>query len=187
MIDLHPAAERMARLIANLGGDALPAPTPCPDLAIGDLVDHVLSLSAAFTGVARGEPGVGAGQPDAANLPADWRSEATARLSALADAWSESAAWEGEREVAGMPVPAEIAGLIALDELVVHGWDIAVASGQPYEATEAELAAAQQFVEAFEDVPRDGSLFGPAVPVADDAGPLDRLLGLTGRDPAWRP
>ena len=32
-----------------------------------------------------------------------------------------------------------------------------------------------------------GGLFGPPVSVPDDAPLLDRLLGLTGRDPAWRP
>ena len=42
------------------------------------------------------------------------------------------------------------------------------------------------FVTSF-DAPRDGTLFGPIVPVATDASPLDRLLGLTGRDPAWQP
>ena len=29
--------------------------------------------------------------------------------------------------------------------------------------------------------------FGPAVEIAPDAAALDRLLGLTGRDPRWRP
>jgi hypothetical protein len=42
------------------------------------------------------------------------------------------------------------------------------------------------FVAGF-DVPRDGTLFGPIVEVPDDAPALDRLLGLTGRDPSWRP
>ena len=37
------------------------------------------------------------------------------------------------------------------------------------------------------DAPRDGNLFGPVVPVPDNAPPLDKLLGLTGRDPGWKP
>ena len=43
-----------------------------------------------------------------------------------------------------------------------------------------------EFVTSFE-APRDGNLFGPVVAVEDSAGPYDRLLGLTGHDPAWRP
>jgi len=30
-------------------------------------------------------------------------------------------------------------------------------------------------------------LFGPVVEVPDDAPLLDRVIGLTGRDPAWSP
>ena len=83
-------------------------------------------------------------------------------------------------------MPAEVAGVVALDELVVHGWDIAVATGKPYAPPAPEIEAAMAFVTSF-DAPRDGTLFGPVVPVADDATQLDRLLGLTGRDPSWQP
>ena len=76
-------------------------------------------------------------------------------------------------------------GLVALDELVVHGWDIAVAIGQPYAPPVEDVEAAMSFVAAF-DAPRDGNLFGPAVLVPDNAPALDRLLGLTGRGPKWR-
>jgi hypothetical protein len=61
-----------------------------------------------------------------------------------------------------------------------------VASGQPYEPAVPEVEAAMSFVTSF-DAPRDGSLFGPVVPVADTASLLDRLVGLTGRDPHWQP
>ena len=61
-------------------------------------------------------------------------------------------------------MPAEVVGLVALDELVVHGWDIAVATGQPYEPPAHEIEAAMAFVTSF-DAPRDGRLFGPIVPI----------------------
>ena len=83
-------------------------------------------------------------------------------------------------------LPAEMAGLVAVDELLVHGWDIAVATGQGYDPSQEEIEAAISFVSNFE-APRDGSLFGPIVAVPDVASPLNRLLGLTGRDPNWRP
>jgi len=88
-------------------------------------------------------------------------------------------------QAGGQDVPGAMAGRIALDELVVHGWDIAVAIGRPYEPSVEEVEAATSFVAAF-DAPRDGNLFGPVVPVPDDASALDHLLGLTGRDPNWR-
>lgn len=83
-------------------------------------------------------------------------------------------------------MPGEVVGLVALDELVVHGWDLAVATGQAYEPTLEEIEAATGFISSFA-VPRDGSLFGPIVRVDAAASPLDELLGLTGRDPAWHP
>jgi uncharacterized protein (TIGR03086 family) len=83
-------------------------------------------------------------------------------------------------------MPAEVVGLVALDELVVHGCDIAVATAQPHEPAAQEIEAVMAFVAAF-NAPRDGELFGPIVPVADNATQLDRLLGLTGRDPSSQP
>jgi len=58
---------------------------------------------------------------------------------------------------AGIELPAEVAGLVVLDELVVHGWHIAVATGQPYKPSVLDVEAASSFVESF-DAPRDGNL-----------------------------
>jgi uncharacterized protein (TIGR03086 family) len=85
-----------------------------------------------------------------------------------------------------MPAPAMAA--VALDELVVHGWDLAVATGQPYEVSDEDAEACMTFAGSIGEAPEErAGLYGPRVPVPGDASALDRLLGLTGRDPAWRP
>ena len=79
-----------------------------------------------------------------------------------------------------------MAGVVALDELVVHGWDLAVATGQPAAYEGDELPHVHEMVRQFRAAGIPG-LFGDEVEVADDAPRLDRILGLAGRDPAWRP
>lgn len=185
MIDMQPAATRLAGVIAGVSDDDLAKPTPCPDASVGDLIDHTRTFCVAFTRAARKEGRDGPPPPpDAANLPPDWRQTTTELLHALAAAWSEPGAWDGMTHAGPFELPAEVAGLIPLDEMVVHGWDIAVATGQPYAPPDNEVEAAIAFVADF-DAPRDGQLFGPIVEVPEDAPPLHRLLGLTGRDPNW--
>jgi uncharacterized protein (TIGR03086 family) len=104
----------------------------------------------------------------------------------MAQAWGEPSAWEGVTFAGSIEMPAALVGLVAIDELVVHGWDIAVATGRPCVPTAGEVEAATGFVDSFE-VPRDGSLFGPEVVVLEGSSPFERLLGLTGRDPRWQP
>ena len=91
-------------------------------------------------------------------------------------------------EAGGIDLPGEIAGVIALNEVVVHGWDLAVATGQQYSCPDALLEAAYGFVASSAEQNPDGTpgLFGPPVPVGADAPLLDRLIGKAGRDPGWR-
>lgn len=49
MIDLGPAAQRMADLLAGVKDDQLGLPAPCPDYTLGDLIDHIDGLTLAFT------------------------------------------------------------------------------------------------------------------------------------------
>lgn len=189
MFDLGPATRRMADLLMAIPDDALAGPTPCPDYCLGDLVDHVGGLTMAFTASATKAgrlPGGGGPSGDASRLGDDWRTRIPAALRALVEAWRDPAAWEGMTMAGPLEMPADVAALVALDELVIHGWDVARASGQAYEVDEQTLAAVHGFVEQFSggDAPRDG-LFGPAVSVPAGAPLLDRVIGLTGRDPAW--
>ena len=71
----------------------------------------------------------------------------------------------------------------------MHGWDIAAATGHGYACETDLVQAAYEFVQSAVAQDPEGSpgLFGPPVRVPDSAPLLDRLIGLTGRDPAWRP
>ncbi len=86
----------------------------------------------------------------------------------------------------GVDLPAEVAGIVALDELVIHGWDLARATGQPAGYDGPELEAVHGMVQQFRSSGVDG-LFGPPVPVPEDAPLLHRIVGLAGRDPSWEP
>lgn len=187
-LDLGPATAELARLAAAIREDQLTAPTPCPELSVAGLLDHALGFTVAFRMAARKETLEQAPQASATALPSDWRARLSAQLDDLAAAWREPSAWEGTATVAGVTLPGSAMGHVALTELVVHGWDIAVATGQPYRVDPDGAEACLDFQREFAaGVPRSGGLFGPEVPVAGDAPVLDRLIGFTGRDPGWSP
>jgi uncharacterized protein (TIGR03086 family) len=155
------------------------------------MLDHLMGLSLAFTWGARKSPeGSSSGPPRASaeSLPPDWRAVLPRCLDELAEAWRDPAAWQGTTSVAGVSMPGEQMGVVALDEVVMHGWDLARATGQDYAPDPAALEAAHAFLRAAAAEPgRDGGegIFGPVVPVPSDAPLLDRTVGLSGRDPGW--
>ena len=73
----------------------------------------------------------------------------------------------------------------AIAELVLHGWDLAVATGQAYTVREEAAAAALAAVEANAELYRQYQGFADPVTLADGAPVLDRALALSGRDPRW--
>lgn len=193
MVELGPAAKRLADLIEGVPDELLGAPTPCSDYTLGDLVDHVGRFAAAFTAAAtKDTAGMTSGRApgDASHLGDDWRTQIPRDLLDLAEAWRDPAAWTGMTKAGGIDLPGDLAGIIALDELVVHGWDVARASSQDVDQDPESLEAVHRFVQQFSGPGREGAregMFEPEVPVPDDAPLLDRIIGLTGRDPGWSP
>ncbi|MEU6248024.1 TIGR03086 family metal-binding protein [Glycomyces sp. NPDC047010] len=72
-------------------------------------------------------------------------------------------------------------------DIWAHSWDLAKALGREPELGEERCRAALEGMKPIEQLLRDSGQFGPAVPVADDASPQDKLVAFIGRDPAWRP
>ncbi len=185
-IDLGPAAATTARVVAGIRDEHLTTPTPCAGTPVAGLLVHLAGLAYAFRMAAEQTPVDGTASADPTHLPTDWREYIPAQLDALATAWRDPAAHEGMTAAGGVEMPGEVAAVVALDEVVVHGWDLAVATGQPYDVDPAAADACREVAESVGD-DRPPGLYGPVVPVPADAPALDRLLGATGRDPHWRP
>lgn len=186
--DLAPAAAQVARLADGVDDDQLGAATPCEGWTVAVLLDHLLGLTAAFTAAATKTPFPADGAELNGKLPADWKAQLHERLDALVAAWRAPEAWEGEAEAGGVVLPAEVMGVVALDELVLHGWDLAQATGQPFHTDPVSVAACQGFAASMSEPGQEASregLYGPVASVPADASEFDRLLGLAGRDPQW--
>jgi len=190
-VDLGPAVRRLADLVANVKDDALDRPTPCPAYSLGDLIEHVGGLALAFTAAGRKERNAYNemnGSGDASRLGADWRERIARDLAALGQAWAERGAWAGMTRIAGDDSPAGVVGLVLADELAVHGWDVARATGQAYACEPDILEAALRFLQMFAspDAPAGPEVaFGPARVLLDEAPLLDRVVAMAGRDPGW--
>ena len=194
MHDLGSAANEMARLVDGVRDDQLADPTPCSRYTLGDLLQHVRGLAEAFTLAGRKEQPSGGSKPppqgDASLLSDDWRGETAEWLGRLVDAWADPAAWEGTTWIAGFEAPASAVGITAANELVVHGWDVARASGQRLSVDDAVLAPSREFVAMMSGPGSEqarGDAFGPPLPVPVGASVLDGVIAGNGRDPAWLP
>ncbi|MGY1745582.1 TIGR03086 family metal-binding protein [Blastococcus sp. SYSU D00695] len=184
---LAAAAAETSRVVAAVRDEQLGDPTPCAGMPVAGLLDHLDGLALAFRLAAAKEPG-GTASADADALHPSWRTRVPERLAALAAAWRDPSAWAGDAEAGGVTMPATAMAAVAVDEVLVHGWDLAVATGQPYRPDPGATEVAAGFVlTATGGGAAPEGLFGPPVPVPEDAAPFDRLLGRAGRDPGWRP
>jgi uncharacterized protein (TIGR03086 family) len=189
-VDLGAQAAVVARLAAGVTDEQLADPTPCPKYAVRNVLAHLAGLAVAFRDAGRKDLGVTTDtRPDSTvpELGPGWREELPRVLGEMAEAWRDPAAWTGMTRAGSVDLPGEIAGLVATDELVVHGWDLARATGQRYEPDPDALRVCHDFLAASVDDPDRGAIFGPVVTVGPEASLLARAVGLSGRDPEWAP
>jgi uncharacterized protein (TIGR03086 family) len=166
VIDLTPACRALTTLVAGIDDARLGDPTPCIGMTVGDVLAHLDEVARGATAAAGGDA------PAAPGLPA--------ALDALAVAWSDPTAWDGE--TAGpVTLPNATWGRIALTEVVVHGWDLARATGRGFVPDPATLQVCLAHVRDL--VPPLPELWGTPVDLPDDAPLLDRVVAGTGRRP----
>jgi uncharacterized protein (TIGR03086 family) len=155
------------------GATDLTGSTPCADWNVRDLLNHMLETQRYFLGAARGESASPPGQtpPDTvSDKPADDFAQVR---SEVIDAYSADGVIEKTMPALG----------IAFADSLLHGWDLANATGQDSTMPDGLAAAAYETIHGrFTDEQRKG-IFGPEVAVPDDATPQQRLLAYTGRTP----
>lgn len=188
--DLGPAVDQLLTLAHGVRPADLPQATPNEGRTVEELLGHLVGLTAAFRAAADKDLGpLTDTNPDGDGWPTaepGWLDVLAARGAALVRAWAEPAAWEGMTRAGGVDLPGEVAGLVALSEVTLHGWDLARATGQEYGCDDTTAQVLLEYAEQFEDAGTPG-LFGPALAVPDDAPVLHRVLARTGRDPGWSP
>jgi uncharacterized protein (TIGR03086 family) len=186
MTDISPACQRTADVLARVTDEQLDQPTPCEKLRLHELIAHIGMLAQAFTAAAHKDfgPLTDTAPTDGAEIDGDWRTAYPQRLEELAAAWKDPKAWQGMTRAGGIELPAEVMGSVALAEVVIHGWDVARAVATPYDCDPATTQACLAHLAQFDASGTEG-MFAAAVPIPPDAPDLDRVIAMSGRDPAW--
>jgi uncharacterized protein (TIGR03086 family) len=165
-------------VIRDITPDRLDAPTPCAGWSVRDLIQHMLFYGPMLQAAARKEQAAPGQWSD------DWQAGLEDQIDRLVTAWESPAAWQGTTSLGSPdPMPAHMIGGMVLGEVVVHGWDLARATGAQPSWDEDLLAFVHEEVAKTASLGREMDVYGPEVPVAADAPALHRMLALTGRDP----
>ncbi|WP_432559062.1 TIGR03086 family metal-binding protein [Granulicoccus sp. GXG6511] len=155
------------------------APTPVKEWQAGDIVDHLTTWPREMLGAH------GVEIPEVTGERAEaFRAQTDVIQQILEDP-----------EAAGHPLDLGPMGLVPLagvidgfysSDLFMHAWDLAKATGQDVELDADSAAAMHAGLSSMGPGLQASGQFGEPVPVAEDAHPVDRLMGLIGRDPDWQ-
>ena len=186
--DCDRAFAAVQHLVDQVQPDQWTAPTPCTDWDVRQLLNHVANGNMVFAGVADGTRRSGPVSPEERavdRLGDDPAAGFRATGARMHNAFLTPGFLDGTVDT---PMLGEQPGAtvvhMRINELLIHGWDLARAIGQPADLPEdlAEGALAL-WQTRLAGRPRDGMPFGHPEPVADDAPAIDRLAAFLGRKP----
>ena len=175
-------AEAFDSTVSAVPAQAWDNPSPCEEWSAREVLAHVLDSEADVVG------NVDLTVPrsvDVADDPvAAWREVRDAVQAILDDPATATLTYESLGEQTTI---AESVDRFLCFDLVVHRWDIAVATGSEVTLPDEDVEACHAFLDAMGSMFYDYGASKPALAVADDASPQDKLLARAGRDPRWRP
>jgi uncharacterized protein (TIGR03086 family) len=161
-------------VIAGLRPADLDSPTPCAEFTVRGVLEHMIGGATVFAASYRGEA------PDEPDF-SDPIAGVQAALGELAASIAAPGALDRTIQAPFGETDGEsFARFVVLDGLV-HGWDLATATGQAYHPPIELVAAVTEFAEQSLDRLRDDQTFKAAVAPTADATPIERLAAYTGR------
>ncbi|WP_016905865.1 TIGR03086 family metal-binding protein [Streptomyces xiaopingdaonensis] len=183
LANLRDAARSAVPVVQGVHDGQLGAPTPCADYDVRALLNHLFHVVVSFQALAVKGQADFSSTPD--RLGAEWRDRYAVESDALVRAWSSDSALRGESPV--MRMPQGFVATQALADLTLHAWDLARATGRPYAPPPGAVRELLPALREAAPMARQAGVFGPEVATAPDAAEFARLLGVAGRDLAWRP
>ena len=151
--------------------DKLDQPTPCEEWDVRALINHLLAGQELFAGAARGKPAAPPTGPPPELIGDDPVAQYEEARQETLKAFREPGAAENNAMMLG----------IAFADQLVHGWDLAKATGQDATMPDGLAQAAYGLLEGRLTDETRGDLFKPEVKVGDDADAQTRLLAYLGR------
>lgn len=125
------AAGPLMEIIHRIKPEQLDAPTPCAEFDVRALVNHLLFWGPSLAGSAHKESVPPPADANVKLSEGEWAAALEAQLDRIVVAWREPDAWQGTTYMGGTTeLPASMVGGMVVGELVVHGWDLARATGQ---------------------------------------------------------
>jgi uncharacterized protein (TIGR03086 family) len=182
------AAAETASVVSGIHKQRLDIATPCTDWDLRTLLNHTI-LWTSYSAERRAHGESVAEELMSKDFTADpgFAQDYQAQIQRAVRAWSDPQAWQRDLNVMGSSTPAADIAAMLIMEMVLHGWDIARATGQEYSADDALAQALLETVQAQAEMFRQYQGFAEAITVPDGASAFDRALSLSGRDPLWKP
>ncbi len=181
---LHGAINDAAPNFAKVTTDHLHLPTPCDGWDLRTLLNHAYSRLDLSARAARKEPIDDFAQVEIDHVGDDPAGAFERLTAAVLTAWDVTDDLETPRvtPMGAMP-PAGIL-LFGAQNIFVHAWDVAVTIGATPELSDEMIEVFTRTHRESIDETKRAMLFADAVPVPDDASPLDQLVAFLGRRPS---
>lgn len=185
------AVQASVEVVSRTTADDLGRPTPCAGWTLADLLVHMTVQHHGFAAAAEGRGAdleVWKPRPPSQDPVADYAAAAERVITAFAEQGVLERKFELPEIIPGLRFPAAQAISFHFIDYVVHGWDVARSLGLSYSLDPDLVQAALPVAEAVPEGERrlaPGAAFRPGLAAPPDASPLDRILAMLGRSPAW--